>query len=289
MKSLVFSILNVIARSEILWKLYFPFMKIADYLNTARREHLKSKAKPMPVVVPPKDPMDVRFESMLGEPVVKSGPFKGMKYPSFTSYGSTMYPKIIGCYEMEIQSEIARLMKKNYGCILDVGCAEGYYAVGLAMKLPGTKVLAYDIDAGAASACRTMAQLNNVSSNVLLAGACTPTELAELDTTIKTLIICDCEGYEKHLFNTTNVHALAGVDLLIETHDFLDIDISKQIRDLFESSHDITVIKSVSDIEKARSWPYLQQHDLSLQDRKALFREGRPDTMEWLIIESRVK
>ena len=88
---------------------------------------------------------------------VADGPFKGMVYPDFIAYGSAMYPKLLGCYESELNASLESFLKTDYHSIVDIGCAEGYYAVGVAMRLPNAIVYAYDIDKKAMEACEKMA------------------------------------------------------------------------------------------------------------------------------------
>jgi SAM-dependent methyltransferase len=150
---------------------------------------------------------------------VISGLFKGMQYPNLESAGSALLPKIIGNYEDELQDSFTRLLKNTYTEILDIGCAEGYFAVGFAMKQKGAKVYAYDTDAKAISLCKAMAEKNNVSAQMVYGGTCTAYELAAFKFSGRSLILSDCEGYEKELFTTQNIGNLKNSDIVIEVHD----------------------------------------------------------------------
>ena len=72
---------------------------------------------------------------------VAAGPFAGMRYAGLPS-GSTAGPKLLGSYESEIAAWIEGLCGARLDTIVDVGCAEGYYAVGMAMRCPAARVLA---------------------------------------------------------------------------------------------------------------------------------------------------
>jgi hypothetical protein len=52
--------------------------------------------------------------------------------------GSALIPKLLGCYEAELHGVIACALNTTYDTIIDIGCAEGYYAVGLALHFPDT-------------------------------------------------------------------------------------------------------------------------------------------------------
>ena len=83
---------------------------------------------------------------ILKNKVVIEGPFKGMKYSKqVKTFGTSIFNKLLGTYEREITPFIETIIKKNYKFIHDIGCAEGYYAEGLALKTKAN-VIAYDID-----------------------------------------------------------------------------------------------------------------------------------------------
>ena len=79
---------------------------------------------------------------------VLRGPFAGMVY-AVDAFASAYFPKLIGCYEREIHEILESVIRRGYRRIIDIGCAEGYYAVGLALRCPESSVLAIDIEASA--------------------------------------------------------------------------------------------------------------------------------------------
>ena len=95
------------------------------------------------------------------ELTVRSGPFTGMKYPKAEAAGSAFIPKLLGSYERELHPMIERLIAKGYDDVIDVGCAEGYYATGMALRLPGARVHAYDTSETARDLCSAMALLTS--------------------------------------------------------------------------------------------------------------------------------
>ena len=54
--------------------------------------------------------------------------------------------KLLGCYEQRLQPYISAAIEKRYSTVLNIGCAEGYYAVGLARAMSDAKPLAFDTD-----------------------------------------------------------------------------------------------------------------------------------------------
>ena len=101
------------------------------------------------------------------------------------------------------------------------------------------------------------------------------------------MIFSDCEGYEKELFTKNNVPFLARHELLIEVHDFVDIEISSYLRRIFESTHSIRVISSIYDIKKAHLYEYKELEGLSLKAKKEILSEYR-SAMDWFYLKPRI-
>ena len=125
---------------------------------------------------------------------VKHGPFKGMMYPKKKAVGSALVPKLLGSYERELHPVIEKICSNEYSEIVDIGCAEGYYAIGMAMRIETAKVFAYDIDEEAVYLCKRMARLNNVAERLVIGKFCDANTLRAIPFTKKALIISDCEG-----------------------------------------------------------------------------------------------
>ncbi len=223
--------------------------------------------------------------ALFSNKTVLNGPFKDMVYPSMRSKSSSLFSKLIGSYERELEDNFIEIINTKYEQIIDIGCAEGYYAVGFALKMPQVKVFAYDIDKEARELTKQMAVLNHVNDRVMISSNCTAQTLKNFDYTKKTLIISDCEGYERFLFNEVNINSVKNVDLLIETHDWVDITISSNLEELFQSSHEVKIIQSVSDVYKAKNYHYPELKSLSLKEKYRMFEEGRRFVDEWLILK----
>ncbi|MDP2175047.1 MAG: methyltransferase [Bacteroidota bacterium] len=213
---------------------------------------------------------------------VISGLFKGLIYPEFKSYGSALFPKFLGSYEDELHLYLSELLKNNYEYIFDVGCAEGYYAVGVAKLAPLSKIQAYDTDENALNFCKKMAKLNNVN-NIDFFSFCSNKTLQNFNFDKKSLIISDCEGYEEKLFDNDNIQNLINCDILIETHDVIKKGIKDRLISLFEKTHEITIVKSVlksiSDYDELKDINFRKYTDAILLERNT--------RMDWLIIKSR--
>ncbi len=283
MKSIIKRLLSWVVQNDIAWAILSKsIVPLGYYLNVQRHAPQKKLTQERQ-----QKELKKLLLSISPNQRVLHGPFANMHYPELESVGSTLAPKLIGCYERELHDVVEQLCRVSYEQVIDIGCAEGYYAVGLAIKLEQAKVFAYDTNAQALTLCKAMAEANNVSQRITLANFCDPQELNKrISTDKRTLIVSDCEGYEKTLFNQQAAEVLAKHDLLIEVHDFLDIEISETIRAGFAKTHHITSIYSVDDIRKAREYQYPECEHLSLSQRHCLFAEHRPGRMEWLFLKS---
>jgi ribosomal protein L11 methylase PrmA len=212
--------------------------------------------------------------------VVQAGVFKGLQYPALRSSGSGLFVKFIGSYENELHPFIQSLALKNYTTIIDIGCAEGYYAAGFAKMFPNAQVMAYDIDTEALNNCRAMAQANGLANRMVLKEKCTKQDLLNFKPETAALIICDCEGYEAELFDTQVAQHLKTCDFIIELHTHVVPDIKKKIEASFANTHRIAFVasqlKSVKDYEVFNRLPVEYRQD------KYLFERGTQ--MEWALI-----
>ncbi len=150
------------------------------------------------------------------ELTVRHGPFAGLVYPSAASFGSVLFPKVLGSYERELHEAMEESVQKRPTAIVNIGCAEGYYAVGLALRVPEVQVFAFETDPQARDACLRMAQANRVQERLQVSEHCTADALIKLPLGDRALIIADCEGDERWLFTADAAEALRHHDLIIE-------------------------------------------------------------------------
>lgn len=210
---------------------------------------------------------------------VMSGPFKDMSYVE-QARGSALAPKLIGCYEEELQPFLEQVMARPYARVVDIGAAEGYYAVGLALRRPGARVVAFDSDAEARVLCERMARLNGVQDRLTVMGACSPPGLQNA-LAPGSLVVCDCEGYESVLLDPVAVPALRVCDILVETHDYLCAGVSTALAERFRTSHSIRWVAT----RPRDPSVYPQIRHLSPRLRRLAVHEFRPASQQWAWME----
>ena len=220
--------------------------------------------------------------------VVRTGPFKGLKYPFIKSYGSVFWPKITGVYESQIHKHILNFKKKNYDQIINIGAGEGYYAVGLALMFPRSKILAVDINKDALNFVSDMAKLNNVHDRIDLND--NSEKIFDLiNPNLRNLIICDCEGSEFKIFNEDIAKILKNSDIIVEMHYPDNIEDCSIIRKDFikklRNNHEVIIEnherKYLEDFEFLKNLP--------IKYAKKFIHENRQFNQEWLIFYSESK
>jgi SAM-dependent methyltransferase len=158
--------------------------------------------------------------------------------------------------------------------VLNIGCAEGYYAVGFGRRLPEARITVFDVDARSQALCCANAQKNKVLVTGLHAALVEKYWVEILQET--QLLIMDCEGHEQHYLKNVN---LDSCDLIIECHDFLRANISGEIRAALENTHRITLVcpdKRVC-LTDSRFLDFL-----SYENKCLALSHVRPDGIVWL-------
>lgn len=208
---------------------------------------------------------------------VLRGPFAGLEYPPELATGSgDLVAKLTGTYELELHDVISEWIERGAAHVVNVGAAEGFYAVGLARAIPAASVIAYDIDDDMRARCRSLAVANGVADRVLIKQECTAADLEALPRH-GTVLLFDCEGCETQLLDPAPAPVLRALEILVELHDFVDSTISSTIQERFKASHVVTVINSRSRADVVP--PELEQ--LPRRERLTLIGERRPAAMRW--------
>jgi hypothetical protein len=212
--------------------------------------------------------------------IVQDGPFKGMKLPDLSSWGDGDYvPKLLGFYEAELHTTIYESLERSYDCVVNIGCSEGYYAIGYALRSKTAHAFAFDTSLDAQNLCKMCATENGVLDRVRIGGMVDASILQNLLSKWKRpLLIIDCEGCEFYLMRPDLVPALENTDFIVECHNFVHPNMAQVLAERFRGTHKISLIS-----EGQRN-PHCSKF---LQNRHSLIRwltvsEGRWESMEWL-------
>jgi len=208
---------------------------------------------------------------------VAAGPFRGMRldYELFPVHAS---PKFLGTYEQELHSVIEKAIQLHPKYILNIGCAEGFYAVGLAIRLNDAQVFAADADPKALSATKKNAELNGVSARVHPVGIIRAGQFSRYLKANTSLVVMDCEGAEFNLLDPANDPILLRTNILVEIHrEFGD---KHEIIRRFAGTHKIIeIISSIRTASEIRVAPIKGIDLLKAAD------ERRGYETEWLFLK----
>lgn len=212
---------------------------------------------------------------------VLNGPFKGMLYIN-NAYGSQLLPKIIGSYEEPIHHWIKEICKTEYSSIIDVGCAEGYYAVGFKYLNKNSIVYGFDVNKSAISAASKLASLNKC--DVHFGENCSHLTLNELAGQ-GTLLFCDIEGAELDLLDPNKAPSLRSTDILVEAHDCFIKNLSNVLIDRFYKTHSINI--AIDYPFRVNVYELPAMNNLSDGDFHEFQDEKRPDKMSWIFMKAK--
>jgi hypothetical protein len=215
---------------------------------------------------------------------VAEGSFAGMKFPKTFPTGM-----LLGTWEKELRPAWQEILTRDYHRVVNVGAAEGYYAVGLLLKHSRVRVDAFEMLPEQQRRLRELAVANGVADRLRVFGRC---ELENFTASVgegeHTLIVMDVEGYETVLLDPEKIPALAAADLLVECHDVYIPGCAELLRRRFERTHQLTAV--------AGQWRTFD--DFPFKNRVArlawlrgeviaTMNEGRPCLMSWFWMKSR--
>jgi hypothetical protein len=172
--------------------------------------------------------------------VVQAGPFAGMEYLGYATEGC-LAPRLLGTYEADLHPHIVRLAQEGLDAIIDIGCAEGYYAVGMARLSPGSIIYAHDTDKRAQESCALLAAQNGVTDRVKIGGEFKGEDFDKFSDR-SVLLMMDAEGAEDDLLHPDQWPALRGMNIIVETHNMFRPGITNRLVERFQKSHDIEVV-----------------------------------------------
>jgi SAM-dependent methyltransferase len=188
-------------------------------------------------------------------------------------------PKLLGCYEQELHSLIDSW--SGYDRVINIGCGEGWYAVGLARRMPDAEVWGFDISPEARNACARAAAVNGVSIHI---EATADPQTVQCLVGPNTLVIADAEGAEVDVLDPAVTPGLVSADILVETHDFLRPGATETMLRRF-SDRPHTLIEQQP--RNPAEFPVLAR--LTALDQHRALSEGRPRDQRWLWLPAAVR
>lgn len=204
----------------------------------------------------------------------RRGPFRGIVVEGF----SHPAPFLLGSYESELEQAIESLIAVSPPRVVNVGSGEGWYAAGLAARLPEAHVIAYDNVPARIEDTRLTLRNNRLEHRVEVRLGADVRQFGN-DLVPGTLVVMDCEGWEYALLDPALAPGLRDCFVLVEVHDCALEGLSDILLERFRPTHAIERIPS--GIRDTRGFPELE----GLPDLAATLAiwEFRVE-MEWFVL-----
>lgn len=211
---------------------------------------------------------------------VLHGIFKGMKIaPVFCWGDGDTGGKLLGIYENELFEQLDEVIKTKPDVVVNYGCAEGYYGVGLGLLLPDSKIVFVDIENKAIEVSKQNADLNSLKNAVYYTGGDNQLLESILSQAENPFLLMDCEGAEDYLLDLESVPSLAKTTILVEVHEFMSQGMTERLVYKFNETHDLEGI--VQGTKNYHVEPITVLGDL---DKAIINNENRPNTMNWIFM-----
>ncbi len=215
--------------------------------------------------------------------VVRYGPFTGMAISSAPWWGKLdLGSQCLGLYEKEILDYLDGVTEHAYSIFIDIGAADGYYAVGMLLSKKVDHAVCFEMSAAGQSAIRENWSQNQQPGLLEVFGEATPDSLCELlpGPLENGLVLVDIEGAEFELLTDAVLFLLSKSTVIVEIHNWIDDFITQYVAMIMRIGElfDIDVIE-----RKNRNTDVFEElRDFTDDNRALLASESRPCVMRFL-------
>jgi hypothetical protein len=219
---------------------------------------------------------------------IMSGPFEGLRAPGSGTGGAGYYTELLGIYEKCLVPVIESVIARAPAIIVDAGANWGYYALGLAMRCPASRVIAYEIDSIRADLLRKFRGLNNLDEHVEVRGSCTVETLAaDLADPSDSFLLMDVEGAEDFLLDPLRAPGLRRAEMLIELHDQFVPGVTRRIEERFHETHEQTLLNFEPSPVGSALVGWVADYAPFRRTLARMLDEGRGTDMSWIHLSPR--
>jgi hypothetical protein len=198
-------------------------------------------------------------------------------------------PAYLGTYELELRPLIAELVGTRFDIVLNVGAADGYYAVGLGRLWPAARIVAFEPMPAKQAGIRRVAARNGVDRRLRVEGACTSGRLDELVRAAeRPLVWMDVDGVEVELLDPERAPGLRRAEIVVELHEYLIPGARKTLEARFAATHAGSVI--AGEDRRFEDFPLpgrFWRTRLGRAAAREAMQERRPARQDWLHLRPR--
>lgn len=218
--------------------------------------------------------------------VIHTGLFRGVLLRDFTWHTSDRASIIAGAYEVEVQDWLATNVSPGNRNLLNIGAADGLYAIGLLKAGLATRAFCFEMDKRSRNQLAANAALNsidpdqiNVFGQFVSLGSHEAMELSQFSY-VDSLFIVDAEGGEYEFVDEDFCKRFSQSSGIIELHKTNDDSKLQTLMSNLNSFFEITHLETTQ--RNPQEFPLLR--DLPDDYRWVTMSEGRMYPGHWLAL-----
>jgi hypothetical protein len=174
---------------------------------------------------------------------VHGGPFGGMAYGPLAA-DKALLPRLLGAYERETYPAVEKIVERDPDVIVVAGTGEGFFAVGLARRIPKARIVGFELMRFGRYLTRRHARQNGVADRLELHGLLTAQTLERsVAPATRPVLVLDIEGGEETVLDPAAAPSLAKTTVLVELHPMFVDGIEETILSRFAATHDIDTMR----------------------------------------------
>jgi predicted O-methyltransferase YrrM len=217
--------------------------------------------------------------------VIQHGPFSGMRLLGDPRWGlSDQGAMILGMYEQEVLESLADA-PAHFRVFVDIGAADGYYAVGLLKSGRVERAVGFEANPEGRATIARLAAKNGVSDKVTILGAASDNFVEMLSAcnvnSSETMFLVDIEGAEFKVLTEEVFAFLKDSMIIVETHAHIYPDPQAEMEGLIKRAS--ATHRSTTRYPGPRNPSIFKElEDFSETDRWIVCSEGRHEIQQWL-------
>lgn len=216
--------------------------------------------------------------------IVAYGPFAGMRLSEKVWWSKNdRITQTLGCYEEHVLKKLCDFATQGATKFIDIGAADGYFAVGMSFSRIYPEVVAFEIAVEGQKRILENAIANNCAAKLSVFGEANIESIIRETKNAKTAtVLIDIEGAEYDFLSDEILKTLSKSNVICELHPWVVEDgysAQKYLINRAEKVFNIELIKR----ETYNPNSFSEFYDLSDEERLIAVGEGRGKNMQWLV------
>lgn len=217
---------------------------------------------------------------------IKYGPFKGLKLTSNTWWGGNdLGSMCFGLYENELLEFLHSESLVKRDTFVDIGAADGYYAIGLLKSKRIKKALCFEITSEGRNTIEQNWNINEQPGEIEIKGDVFKDFKSSINNINlkKSIVLIDIEGAEFSFLENEVLRTLRDTVIAIEIHNWIPnfIELYSGFLKNANEFFDIEIL----DRKERNTFLFEELRSLTDDNRLLLTSEARPCVMRFLILK----